>query len=362
MVCYYSRYVVCYWRSSTNGTRYLCPGRSQKKPANTTTIDEDKTFEKDLVINAGDELVIKPGITLKFTPDAGIICYGVMNAVGTKEKPITFTAKEQEKGWKNISLVGKDTDSSVFTWCHISYGKGRHAQFKSPSLELDKFVTPKEQGDLIIVCGGALFIYAASNIKITDCYFEKNNAYYGGAICCWGKATPTITKNYFSGNSAGEDGGAIHCVLFSSPTISDNYISDNSTMYGGAIHCLHHSSPTISGNYITNNTASRNAGAISCFNNCAPVIKGNYISGNSAGKGEGGAICTVVNSKLVIKENYIDENKSKSGTGKGLEANKEFKGKKDESTCTEETTASKDTILEALKKNGILDLSTNFKK
>jgi predicted outer membrane repeat protein len=337
---------------------------SLKENKNIRTIEKDTTFDELQIVNSDDKMVIKPGVTVSFAGNAGIICYGIMEAIGSKNKPITFKAQDSKVGWRNIALIGKGTEGSVFSWCRFISGQGQRVRFNQ-DLKMVKFVSPETKPeDLDIVCGGALFIYGVSKINVSECRFEKNTAYYGGAICCWQESSPLIIKNYFTDNTGGEDAGAIHCVALSAPVITGNYIANNTAMYGGAIHCLHNSSPEITGNYIINNTATNNAGAISCFNRCAPIIAGNYISGNYARKGIGGSICTVANSRPVIKGNYIEGNKGmtedgKQMIGKGLEANQEFKGKKDESTCAEETIAGKDEIMKAIK--GILSLAEILK-
>jgi len=326
------------------------PAGEAAKKTEVITIDADRAFEKDFSV--------KPGVTLSFAGNAGIICRGIMEARGTREKPITFTARAPAKGWKNLALVSPGTEGSMLEHCRFSGGRGRRAKFDK-KLALLEFPKPDEGEGIIINCGGALFIYGAAKVEVRSCRFEKNSAYWGAALSCWGRASPTISGCVFTGNGGEntEDAGAVHCVLRSNPVISGNYISGNTAKYGGAIHCLHGSAPVISGNYISGNRARGSSSAISCFNRAGPTISGNFISGNTVERDKGVAIETVVHSQPVIKGNYIKGNSNQKDKEANLRANKSFQGKPDESTCEEQEPAKKEDILGALKKAGVLDLA-----
>ncbi|HUU85065.1 MAG TPA: right-handed parallel beta-helix repeat-containing protein [Phycisphaerae bacterium] len=98
----------------------------------------------------------------------------------------------------------------------------------------------------------------------------------GGGIYCWA-ASPTITQNTITDNSAEWGGGGIFCVDPSSPLIENNIIRDNvaENEYGwgtgGGIYCTswfgESSTPTIRDNIIENNVASYSGGGIGCEGN-----------------------------------------------------------------------------------------------
>ena len=50
--------------------------------AKVTTVKSDRKVEKDLEVEAGEKLVISPGVTLKFSPGVGVVCRGVLEARG----------------------------------------------------------------------------------------------------------------------------------------------------------------------------------------------------------------------------------------------------------------------------------------
>ena len=95
-------------------------------------------------------------------------------------------------------------------------------------------------------------------------------------------ASPTITNNTITGNTASSYGGGICCYSSSSPTIANNAITGNMASYGGGIYCYDSSSPTIINNTIAGNTASY-GGGIYCYPSSSPMITNTIIAFNSAG-------------------------------------------------------------------------------
>jgi hypothetical protein len=362
-------------------------GESGGKPA-AITVAADRTVEKDLVVEAGGKLVIKPGVTLKFAPGAGIVCRGVVEAKGSAEKPIVFRAKDPDKGWAGVVLLGDGTAGSILEHCEFSGGRGRRIKFSKKGA-FERFAKAEDKKNTL-VCGGALFVYLSAKVAVRNCGFRKNKASWGGAISCWAKATPLIERCRFEENSA-YWGGAVHCWGRSGATVrlcyfrantgdkengdagavqfmngSDGrvencYFTGNSAKWGGAIHVLQQSKPTISGNYIVGNKAWNNSSAISCFGRGSPVITGNYVSGNHVAGDKGVAIATVAFSQPVIKANYIKGNTNERDKEANLDACPTFQGKPDTSTCEDQEPAAKDKVLAALKKAGVLDLAPEEK-
>lgn len=331
----------------------------QVNQGNAQVISEDTTFHDDQVIAKDTKYVIKPGVTVQFGARAGIKCFGVLEAVGTREKPITFTAVDEEKGWGNISLLGTNANESKFIWCRFSHGRGRNIQFNA-SGGLQKFAKHDEKGALTWFCGGALFIQALTDVRIESCRFESNNAFRGGAVALFGGTRATIANNVFFGNTASGSGGALQCAT-SRPTVSGNYFTGNRSQIGGAVSCMSRSKPTFEGNYFTGNEASKTGGAFSCHHLCEVKIKGNYIAENST-SGVGGGIVVFKNTRVILEANYIGENKDKDRTGKSVYVNSVKEGeKKDTSTCEEKDPAEKKSILDQLKTRGVTDLPNTVK-
>jgi hypothetical protein len=363
------------------------PGEPAGKPA-AITVAADRTFEKDLVVAAGGRLVIRPGVTLKFAPGAGIVCRGVIEARGTAQKPIAFVAGDPRKGWGNLALLGAGTAGSALVHCRFSGGRGRRTKFGAQGV-FERFARDADKKNTL-ECGGAIFAYRVAKLRIRrcgfrgnkafwggaiscwagatplieSCRFEENSAYWGGAVHCWGRSGATVRRCYFRGNTgdkANGDAGAVQFMNGSDGRVENCYFTGNSAKWGGAIHVLQQSRPTIAGNYIVGNRAWNNSSAISCFGRASPTITGNYITGNHVAGDKGVAIATVAFSRPVIRGNYIAGNTNDKQQEANLDACPTFKGKPDTSTCEDQQPAAKDEILAALKKAGVLDLAPREK-
>ncbi len=355
----------------------------------TRKITEDSTFEKDIEIMAGEKLIVSPGVRLKFAPGVGIICRGVLEIKATAEKTVFFVAKDSDKGWGNILLLGAGTAGSVMEHCELSGGRGRRIKFKAKG-EFER-IAEKDDKKNTLKCGGALFVYMADKVTVRCCVFKGNQAYWGGAISCWAKAAPlierccfvgngaywgggvhcwgrsaaTIRLCYFSGNRADKkngDGGAVQFMNGSDGRLENCYLVGNSAKWGGALHFLQQSKPVITANHITKYTAWRNASAISCFGYGNPIITENCIAWNHVKADKGVAIATVAHSQPAIKGNYIREHTNEKEKEANLDANKSFRGKPDKSTCEAQEAAGIKEVLNALGKTGVTSLMLEVKR
>lgn len=335
----------------------LCPASeaaSSAKPP--TVIDADRVVEKDLLVAKGEKLVISPGVTLRFAPGAGIICRGVIEAIGTPGKRIRFSAESREKGWANIALVGPDSAGTVFSWCLFEFGCGRAIRTDSKG-GFDGFPGQRVEED---VQGGALFLAGTGAVSITHCCFQGNTAFWAGAMMCRDGSSPSISFCLFRNNSAGEDAGALQCANGSAPTVSASLFTGNSAKYGGALHCLNGSKPVITHCAIMGNKADDLGGAVACWNG-SPLLAKNIITGNTAG-GKGGGIGAVMNSRPSLTGNVLEENVDTSGMGKGLYARSKQpeKGPVDLSVCADEAPTKKEEMLRMLDGQGVMDLSAQW--
>ena len=61
------------------------------------TLKKDKSpylFKHDVLVRPEGELIVEPGVELRFAPEAGITVRGVFNAEGTPEQKIKFVSYE----------------------------------------------------------------------------------------------------------------------------------------------------------------------------------------------------------------------------------------------------------------------------
>ena len=61
------------------------------------TLTKEKSpylFKHDVLVRPEGELIVEPGVELRFAPEAGITVRGVFNAEGTEEQKIKFVSYE----------------------------------------------------------------------------------------------------------------------------------------------------------------------------------------------------------------------------------------------------------------------------
>lgn len=69
-----------------------------------------------------NDVIIEPGTTFIMDANTSIYFYGKVQAIGTKENPIKFMAKDPKKPWGLIAVQGKDTTGSKFEYVEIKNG------------------------------------------------------------------------------------------------------------------------------------------------------------------------------------------------------------------------------------------------
>jgi parallel beta-helix repeat protein len=107
-------------------------------------------------------------------------------------------------------------------------------------------------------------------------------SYFGGSIYISEGASPIISNNIITNNTASGVGGGIYSSN-ASPIIRHNIIRNNSAgQRGGGIGCRYAIAPVIINNTIMNNSTEGTGGGIFCWDECSPLIKDNVLKLNSA--------------------------------------------------------------------------------
>ncbi|HLB74739.1 MAG TPA: right-handed parallel beta-helix repeat-containing protein, partial [Sedimentisphaerales bacterium] len=197
-------------------------------------------------------------------------------------------------------------------------------------------------------CGGGVVCYNMSAPTISRNVFVNNVAGQGGGVYVYGDPVnplnpgnpavhvrPLISDNVFRNNSAiikhgfappnddypnndHGDGGAIVAFQGCDSVITGNSIENNhADMYGGAIHLRQWSNGLIEGNRIEGNDSALGAGVHITYNS-SPAVGGNLISANRAGGLGGGGIYVYYYSNPLIERNRITRNESSNGAGIGV--------------------------------------------
>jgi hypothetical protein len=117
----------------------------------------------------------------------------------------------------------------VFQECSVEWGAGIYCQGGAPTIIECKFVDNVAGDGSAIACDG-------SDATISGCLFYGNGGgvHGGGAICIGNGAEAVITNCTMCGNSASR-GGAILCYGGASPTVENTIMAFNTD--GGAVVC-----------------------------------------------------------------------------------------------------------------------------
>ena len=197
-------------------------------------------------------------------------------------------------------------------------------------------------------CGGGAVCYNMSAPTISKNIFVGNTAGQGGGVYIYGNPvnpndpcnppvhiSPIITGNTFIDNLATiehgfpppntsypnndhGDGGAIVGFQGCDAIITGNTITSNSAdSYGGGIHLRQWSNGFIANNQITDNNSMLGAGIHITYTS-SPTVKNNLIKTNTASSLGGGGIYVYYLSAPLIERNIIAQNTSSNGAGIGV--------------------------------------------
>lgn len=197
-------------------------------------------------------------------------------------------------------------------------------------------------------CGGGVVCYNMSAPTISKNVFTGNTAGQGGGIYIYGDPvnpnnpsnptvhlSPAITDNTFINNTAivehgfappdtnypnndHGDGGAIVGFQGCDATITGNLIENNyADMYGGGLHLRQWSNGLIENNQIINNDSEIGAGIHITYTS-SPTVRDNLVQANKAGALGGGGIYVYYYSEPLIERNTIIQNSSINGAGMAI--------------------------------------------
>lgn len=112
----------------------------------------------DCIADVEGDLIIEPGVTIELGSNGGFdVNYGSFNAVGTPEKPITFTGEDKVAGSWGYIVIKTDDVKNRMEHCILEYGGG----FQVSS-----------NGDK-----GNLVISHSSRMAIANCSFLNSEEY-----------------------------------------------------------------------------------------------------------------------------------------------------------------------------------------
>ena len=243
-----------------------------------TTWDADIIYVNCNVTVADDvTLTIPPGKQVVFNGHYKIDIRGQLLAEGNASDSILFTASTPSTGWQGLYFDNSATGAngamtnngqSKISYCIFEHGNSDAPENETSFNELEYF-------------GGAIAVFHFDKLKISNCCFRDNKAYYGGAIKCNYSSISIVNSTFY--NNSGSVSGAID-VYKESPTLIGNIVANNNSEKGGGIR-IHSSSAIILNNTICNNYASIEGGGIILNNADSAKIINSIIYNNASPSG-----------------------------------------------------------------------------
>lgn len=174
-----------------------------------TRADSPYLVKDDLIIESNDTLIIDPDAELYFDDGKRMIVQGTLLAVGTRYRPILFTA--YNNNWEGIKFLYSNHNSKI-QFCII-----------------EKIQFEKQDGT-----GYSAISFIGSNAELKNNYITENRSKIGGAIGLR-SSTISIHNSIFTKNSAQFQGGTIHSVNSGITIINCVFYKNNSSLEGAGI-------------------------------------------------------------------------------------------------------------------------------
>lgn len=162
------------------------------------------------------------------------------------------------------------------------------------------------------VYGGGLFCNYNSNAVLEECEFTGNKAIFGGAI--WTQISDVIiTTCRFEDNEANIYGGAI-LQRNGNFTINKSVFTNNSAQYGGAIRNEQTNTLSIKNSVFELNRSTNTGAALSLAQGTDTLVNNIFIRNKDNSSVGGGAIC-VANGNYQITNNTFYADSTSNGSG-----------------------------------------------
>jgi parallel beta-helix repeat protein len=272
---------------------YLIIQTPTAKAAVTQVIwDIDQTPPGDITIASDQELVIKPGVTVKMASGKNITILGNLTAIGTSSQPIHIGPAVDGTPWGMINLTYSARGS------HLAY-----CQIEQATTGIYTYLT-----DLYV-----------DHSNISSNVLDGIHAYFNPVY---------ITNSTFHGNGVGQP--LIQAGLYlnhASGLVDNNNITDNNH----GIYLKDDSDVTVRNNNILGSTCIQCAG-IKVRSGSTPLIKHNHLRGNYDGIISNNSQSAIINNNitynlddgiLIVNHDFslVEDNQVSHNSDDGLEAN-----------------------------------------
>lgn len=265
-------------------------------------------IEGDISIHADSTLSIEPGVLVDFQGHYQLYVNGALEALGTAQDSIVFTAADTATGWQGIR-INAGIDSTHLEYCIIEHGHRTGTALADygggvNTASIDAVISHCRVSDCHAYSGGGMYVQSdplTGPSTISACTFSNNSAEQQGGGLCFSGADLVLTDCLFENNQCGNDGGGGYCwgFLVSSVEITDcTFLENEAESGGGGIfidHVQNSDGVTISDCEFASNTSNLDGGGgISLtstddvlITNCTfsgnwGAVTGNYLDGGGA--------------------------------------------------------------------------------
>ncbi|MBN2375409.1 MAG: right-handed parallel beta-helix repeat-containing protein [Sedimentisphaerales bacterium] len=287
--------------------------------------------------SAGDEVIVAEGTYLEninFLGKAITVRSSEPNDPNVVQNTIIDGSAPDDPNFGSVVIFGSgEGQNSILEGFTITGGTGSWIA-----------VSWEFKGLLWNRCGGGVLCYNMSAPTVRKNVFQDNLAGQGGGYYIYGDPvnpadpsdpsvhlSPIIAKNTFTDNIAivghgflppnedypatdHGDGGGVVAFQGVDAVITDNTFNHNyAYAYGGGLHLRQWSDGVIENNLISDNYSAVGAGIHATYSS-APTIRGNTIQLNTANTG-GGGLYIYFQSDPVIEGNLITQNTAQNASG-----------------------------------------------
>ncbi len=170
----------------------------------------------DLEIQAGDSLIVEPGVQIRFNGHYTFTCKGTLFAVADEAHPILFTRNLPNDAcrWGGLRIENL-TARAMLRYCTIEW--------------VDNSTQPQPY------YFGALYLLGSCWADVRCCTLRHNRAQYGAGIAVYVSAVPAFERLLIYDNTATVQGGGYYTNSGHPVTILNCVFHGNTAPQGGAI-------------------------------------------------------------------------------------------------------------------------------
>jgi len=202
-------------------------------------------IQGDITIHAGSTLSIEPGVVVNFHGHYQIYVNGALEALGTAQDSIVFTAADTATGWQGIR-IDAGIDSTHLEYCIIEHGRRTGTAIADlgggiNTASIDAVISHCRVSDCHAYRGGGLYVQSdplTGPSTISACTFSNNSAEQQGGGLSFSGADLVLIDCLFENNQCGSNGGGVYCYGYfvsSVEIIGCTFLENEADSGGGGV-------------------------------------------------------------------------------------------------------------------------------